>query len=494
MGKEILRLNDITKKYPGVVALQNVSLGFEEGEVHAIAGENGAGKSTFIKIITGAIQATSGTIQFEGQEIKNNTPDKALALGIAAIYQEFNLFPALSVAENIFHGRYPRKHGMIDMKKMYQDADKILESLGLDIKSNVLVKNLSVGYQQLVEIAKAVSRDTKVLIMDEPSAPLTENEVDHLFKIVDKLKKRKVTILYISHRMEEIFTICDRVSVFRDGQYIQTMNVRDTNVDELIRIMVNRELGEQYPCKNYKKGKKVLEIKNFNTSILKNVSLEAYEGEILGLAGLVGAGRTETARALFGADKLISGEIYLRGKKIKISSPRDAIKNGIGLIPEDRKKQGVLLGLSIRHNISFANLSKIKKNNIISMSEDIKASKKYIEALEIKTPSEEQLAGLLSGGNQQKVVLAKWLFRNSDILIFDEPTRGIDVGAKQEIYKLMVDLVEQGKVIIMISSDMPELIGMSDRIVVMHKGEIKGSLTKEEFSQETILSLASGIK
>ena len=485
MGKKILCLNGITKKYPGVIALQNVSLSFDEGEVHAIAGENGAGKSTFIKIITGAIQATSGTIQFEGQEIKNNTPDKSLALGIAAIYQEFNLFPALSVAENIFHGRYPRKHGMID---------KILESLGLDIKSDILVKNLSVGYQQLVEIAKAVSRDTKLLIMDEPSAPLTENEVHHLFKIVDNLKKRKVTILYISHRMEEIFTICDRVSVFRDGQYIQTMKVCDTNVDELIRIMVNRELGNQYPSKNYKKGKKVLEIKNFNTSILKNVSLEAYEGEILGLAGLVGAGRTETVRALFGADKLISGEIYLHGKKVKISSPRDAIKYGIGLIPEDRKKQGVLLGLSIRHNISFANLNEIKKNNIISMSKDIKASKKYIEALEIKTPSEEQLAGLLSGGNQQKVVLAKWLFRNSDILIFDEPTRGIDVGAKQEIYKLMIELVAQGKVIIMISSDMPELIGMSDRIIVMHKGEIKGSLTRNDFSQETILSLASGIK
>lgn len=491
MGKKILCLNGITKKYPGVIALQNVSLSFDEGEVHAIAGENGAGKSTFIKIITGAIQATSGTIQFEGQEIKNNTPDKSLALGIAAIYQEFNLFPALSVAENIFHGRYPRKHGMIDKKKMYEEADKILESLGLDIKSDILVKNLSVGYQQLVEIAKAVSRDTKLLIMDEPSAPLTENEVHHLFKIVDNLKKRKVTILYISHRMEEIFTICDRVSVFRDGQYIQTMKVCDTNVDELIRIMVNRELGNQYPSKNYKK---VLEIKNFNTSILKNVSLEAYEGEILGLAGLVGAGRTETVRALFGADKLISGEIYLHGKKVKISSPRDAIKYGIGLIPEDRKKQGVLLGLSIRHNISFANLNEIKKNNIISMSKDIKASKKYIEALEIKTPSEEQLAGLLSGGNQQKVVLAKWLFRNSDILIFDEPTRGIDVGAKQEIYKLMIELVAQGKVIIMISSDMPELIGMSDRIIVMHKGEIKGSLTRNDFSQETILSLASGIK
>ena len=493
MKKEVLKLSHITKKYPGVVALEDVSLSFHEGEVHAIAGENGAGKSTLIKSITGAIQVTEGQIFFEGQELKNNTPEKTLSMGIAAIYQEFNLFPALSVAENIFYGRYPKKHGMVDYKRMNEEAGKILNELGISIDPTILVRHLSVGYQQLVEIAKAVSRDVKVMIMDEPSAPLTENEVGHLFEIIEKLRKRNVTTIYISHRMDEIFAVCDRVSVFRDGKYVRTMEVKDTSVDELIRIMVNRELGEQYPEKHYTRKEKVLEIRNLSTGLLKDVSLEAYRGEILGLAGLVGAGRTETARALFGADKIISGEFYLNGKKIKVSSPTDAINNGIGLIPEDRKKQGILLRLPIRHNISFANLKEIKQNGVISMAKDRAKSKEFIQKLAIKTPSEEQLAGQLSGGNQQKVVLAKWLFKNSDVLIFDEPTRGIDVGAKQEIYKLMIKLVEEGKIIIMISSDMPELIGMSDRIVVMYQGRIMGELEKKDFSQERILMLASGI-
>ena len=494
MNNEILKLEHITKKYPGVVALDDVSIGFYEGEVHAIAGENGAGKSTLIKIVTGAIEATSGSLFFNGQELVNNTPEKTLAKGIAAIYQEFNLFPSLTVAENIFHGRYPRKHGMIDKKTMMLETEKILKDLDIHIKASELVKNLSVGYQQLVEIAKSVTRDVKVLIMDEPSAPLTEVEVGHLFEIVNRLKKRGVTILYISHRLEEIFTICDRVSVFRDGKYIQTMNVSDTSVNELISIMVNRELGQQYPEKDYVKGEKVLEIHDLCTDLLDHVSLEAYRGEILGLAGLVGAGRTETVRALFGADRIQQGEILINGKKIQINSPTEGIKNGIGLIPEDRKKQGLVLNLSVRHNISFASLRQIKRHGIINMDKDRKASEHYINQLSIKTPSCEQKTGQLSGGNQQKVVLAKWLFGNSDILIFDEPTRGIDVGAKQEIYRLMVELVKEGKVIIMISSDMPELIGMSDRILVMHSGKVMGELQKDEYSQERILRMASGIE
>lgn len=493
MQKEILKLSHITKKYPGVIALNDVSVSFLEGEVHAIAGENGAGKSTFIKIITGAIAATSGEVVFDGNELKNITPEKTLSLGIAAIYQEFNLFQSLTVAENIFYGRYPLKHGMVDRKRMFAEADEILNDLGIDISSSTLVKHLSVGYQQLVEIAKTVSRNVKVLIMDEPSAPLTENEVSHLFEIVKRLKEQNVTIIYISHRMEEIFSVCDRVSVFRDGQYIQTMPVKETNVNELIALMVNRELGQQYPDKNYTKGEKVLEIRNLNTKLLKNVSLEAYKGEILGIAGLVGAGRTETVRALFGADKTESCEIIINGVPVQISSPKDAIRNGIGLIPEDRKKQGLLLKLPIRQNISFANLKGIKRNKIVNIAKDREVARKYINLLSVKTPSEEQQAGQLSGGNQQKVVLAKWLFTNSEILIFDEPTRGIDVGAKQEIYKLMTELVEQGKVVIMISSDMPELIGMSDRIIVMYHGKVVGSIAKDKFSQEKILSLASGI-
>ena len=300
--------------------------------------------------------------------------------------------------------------------------------------------------------------------MDEPSAPLTENEVQHLFQIVHTLKKQGITIIYISHRMEEIFSLCDRVSVFRDGQYIQTLQVKETTTDELIKIMVNRELGQQYPEKNYQKKEKVLEIRNLNTKLLKNINLEAYRGEILGLAGLVGAGRTEIARALFGADKRISGDFFIDGKKVKIKQPLDAIRAGIGLIPEDRKRQGLFLHESIRQNISFANFQGIKKHGMISKKADREVARKFVEMLEIKTPSEEQNAGNLSGGNQQKVVLAKWLFTDGKILIFDEPTRGIDVGAKQEIYKLMLDLVEKGKVIIMISSEMPELIGMADRI------------------------------
>ncbi|MDO4522802.1 MAG: sugar ABC transporter ATP-binding protein [Eubacteriales bacterium] len=493
MYKEILKLKHITKKYPGVTALDDVSLSFREGEIHAIAGENGAGKSTFIKTITGAIYPTSGEIYFEDRLLKTNSPEISMQQGIAAIYQEFNLFPSLSVAENIFYGRYPKKNGTIDYNEMLKRTSRIMEELGIDIAADTLVKNLSVGYQQLVEIAKSVSKETKLLIMDEPSAPLTENEVKHLFRIIKNLKKKRVTIIYISHRLEEIFQICDRVSIFRDGKYIKTLNVKETNVDELIRIMVNRNLGEQYPPKNYSKGEKVLEIRNLNTSLLKDINIEAYRGEILGLAGLVGAGRTETVRALFGAEKVDSGDFYLWGKRLKIKSPQDAIKYGIGLIPEDRKKQGLLLKLPVRYNISFANFQGIKGKLGLDLRKDYEISQKYIASLAIKTPSSEQAAGQLSGGNQQKVVLAKWLFKNSDILIFDEPTRGIDVGAKQEIYKLMVDLVERGKVLIMISSDMSELIGMSDRIIIMHEGKITGNLKKEDFTQEKILSFASGV-
>ena len=494
MANEILRMEHITKIYPGVKALDDVTLGFEEGEVHAIAGENGAGKSTFIKIITGAIRATEGQVIFNGKTIENNDPEKAIGLGIGAIYQEFNLIPTLSVAENIFYGRYPKKNGLVDKKTMISEADKVLKDLGLQLDPRSPVRSLSVGYQQLVEIAKAVSRDVKLLIMDEPSAPLTENEVHHLFEIIKKLKEKKVTIIFISHRLEEIFSVCERVSVFRDGKYIKTMRVEETNVPELIRAMVNRELGQSYPPKDYQKGEKVLEIRNLTTSLLKNVSLEAYRGEILGLAGLVGAGRTETVRALFGADKRQSGDFYINGRQVKIRSPKDAIRCGIGLIPEDRKAQGLLLKMPIRYNVSFANLKAITGSLGISMAKDNNAAVKYIDLLKIKTPGAEELAGQLSGGNQQKVVLAKWLFKDSDILIFDEPTRGIDVGAKTEIYKLLIDLVSQGKVIIIISSDMPELLGMADRIVVMHEGEVMGSLEKEEFSQERILTLASGIK
>ena len=494
MKNTILSLSHIKKRYPGVLALDDVSLDFYEGETHAIVGENGAGKSTLIKVITGAIHSTEGEMYFEGKPIYNNSPSKSLQVGIVAIYQEFNLFPFLSVAENIFYGQYPKKQGIIvDFKKMEQETKRILEDLGVDIEPLAQVKDLSVGYQQIIEIAKAVSHKAKVLIMDEPSAPLTNNEVDCLFKVIERLKAQGVTILYISHRLEEIFRICDRVSVFRDGRYIQTMNVAETDAKEIIKIMVNRSLGEQFPKRNCIRGEKVLEIRNLKTNILKDISLEAYRGEILGLAGLVGAGRTEIVRALFGADKIQSGQFLLHGNILKINSPRDAIQAGIGLIPEDRKRQGVLLGMSITENISYAHMKTISRFGVIDQTKDEYEANRYMESLKIKTPSIRQKIKNLSGGNQQKVVLAKWLFTNCEVLVFDEPTRGIDVGAKQEIYRLMHHLIEQGKIIIMISSEMPELLGMADRIIVMHEGRITGEVMRDQVTQEDIMKLSSGL-
>lgn len=492
MSNPILQLKNIKKVYPGVIALNNVSLDFYSGEVHAIVGENGAGKSTFIKTITGAIRQTSGKIVFNGSEIQDNNPIKSLDRGISAIYQEFNLIPSLSVAENIFYGRYKKKGLFVDFKTMEAESKKILDRLGISINPKELVKNLSVGYQQIVEIAKSLVKDVKVLIMDEPSAPLTNSELSYLFKIIEKLKNDGVAILYISHRLEEIFEICDKVSVFRDGQYIKTMHVKDTNEDELIRLMVNRELGNQYPVSNLVKGDVAFEVRNLNAKKLHNINFKVNQGEILGFAGLVGAGRTEVMRAIFGADPITSGELLLNGKPIVNKSPKQAIQNGIGLIPEDRKTQGALLHMSILENTTYANLKRFSNQcSFLNKKEEKRITNQYKDLLKIKTPSIEQKVKNLSGGNQQKVVLAKWLATECKILIFDEPTRGIDVGAKQEIYELMVKLAQQGKIIIMISSEMPELLGMSDRIIVMQDGKINGELLKKDATQEKILSMAS---
>ncbi|GMO48725.1 MAG: sugar ABC transporter ATP-binding protein [Termitinemataceae bacterium] len=500
MDKPVLRLENIKKMYPGVLALNGVTLDFFAGEVHAIVGENGAGKSTLIKILTGAIEATEGKIFFNGNEVAQNNPAKSLEAGVVAIYQEFNHFPFLSVAENIFFGAYPKKSifgdfkGIIvDFKKMEKRTKEVLAQLNVDINPKLKLKDLSVGYQQIVEIAKAMSRNLKVLIMDEPSAPLTENEVQSLFKIVRKLKNDGVAVIYISHRMEEIFSISDKVSVFRDGEYIKTIATSETNTDELITLMVNRRLGEQYPAKNYTRKEAVLEVRGLCTTLLKDISWTAYKGEILGFAGLVGAGRTETARAIFGADPILSGEVFLHGKKLFIRNPRDAIKAGIGLIPEDRKRHGALLGMNVIENTSYAALKAVSRFGILDNKKDAEAAEKYRSSMHIKIPSIKQLVKNLSGGNQQKVVLAKWLFTNCEVLIFDEPTRGIDVGAKQEIYVLMHQLVEEGKTVIMITSEMQELLGMSDRIIVMNGGRIMGELSKEEATQESVLKMSSGL-
>ncbi|WP_082203033.1 MULTISPECIES: sugar ABC transporter ATP-binding protein [Clostridia] len=492
MEQKILELRHITKLYPGVVALDDVSLGFSRGEVHAIVGENGAGKSTFIKVITGAIAPTQGTLIFEGKQIEDNTPQKSMALGITAIYQELNLLKHLSVAENIYYNRYRKKRGLIDFRGMEEDAAKVLDRLGVKIDPKMLVKDLSVGYQQLVEIAKSLSQDVKVMIMDEPSAALTNSELEYLFEIVKTLKQEGMAILYISHRMEEIFQLCDKVSVFRDGHYIKTMDVKETTQEELIRLMVNRELNDTFPEFIPDRGEKVLEVQNVCTELLKEVSFEAYRGERLGFAGLVGAGRTETARAVYGADKMQKGEIRIKGRSVNIQSPEDAIKHGIALIPEDRKQQGLFLNMSVKDNISFVYAPRITNVlGLINGNKEEEACRQQIEKLTVKTPTMRQLVKNLSGGNQQKVILGKWLLMNCDIIIFDEPTRGIDVGAKQEIYELINELARQGKAVILISSELPELMGMSDRVIVMAEGRISGELKKEQIHQEKILELAS---
>jgi ribose transport system ATP-binding protein len=493
MADPILRLNKIKKTYPGVVALNDVSLNFYAGEVHAIVGENGAGKSTLIKVLTGAVTPTAGEIFFNGEQLKNNSPQKSLAAGIVAIYQEFNLFPFLSVAENVFYGSYPQKGLVVDFKKMDKLTRDLMQELNVVIDPAIQVRELSVGYQQIVEIAKAISHNAKVLIMDEPTAPLTEREVDSLFTIVRRLKSHGVALIYISHRLEEIFNISDKVSVFRDGNHIKTMATKDTNTDELVKLMVNRELGQQYPDKSYARGEGILEVRGLNSGLLKDISFTAYRGEILGFAGLVGAGRTEVARAIFGADRITSGEIFLHGKPLRIKSPVDAIKAGIGLIPEDRKQHGILLGMTVKENITYANMKGISTWGILNNRQDNLTGEKYKNILKIKATSIRQVAKDLSGGNQQKIVLAKWLFTNCEVIFFDEPTRGIDVGAKQEIYMLMKRLVEDGKVVIMISSDMPELLGMADRIIVMREGRITGMMPCKEASQEVILKLCSGL-
>ena len=491
----ILTLKNVTKEYPGVVALDHMNLEVYPGEVHALMGENGAGKSTLIKVVSGAIKPNGGTILYEGKEYDSMTPALSKKLGIGVIYQEFNLVPDLSVAENIFLGQKLTSGFSINRKLMNQRAKELMDSFGIDIDVTKDVKSLTVAYQQLVEITKTISSNVKVLIMDEPSAPLTNREIDAMFGIVRKLKAQGVAIIYISHRMEEIFALADRITVMRDGKYVGTKMASEIDNNGLIKMMVGRDLDEQYPTVEKEIGEVALEVNRLCTdALLRDISFQVHKGEILGLAGLVGAGRTETARAIFGADSKSSGEIRIHGKTVQIHSPKDAIKDGIALIPEDRKKHGALLEMTIRDNISFIAVKSISKAGFVDRNADKNMAEKYIKELSIKTPSMEQLTRNLSGGNQQKVVLAKSLASNSDIIIFDEPTRGIDVGAKKEIYVLMNELAKKGMAIIMISSEMQELLGMSDRIIVMHEGEMMGELKKEDATQEKILELASGIR
>jgi len=493
MQDYILEVKDLCKYYPGVKALDGVSVSFEEGEVHALAGENGAGKSTLIKMLTGAIEPTRGEIILNGESHPKLGPIEAIEKGISAVYQEFNLIPYLTVAENVFYGKEIMKGAFVDKKAMAAEVQKALDEFEIQLNPMAVISDLGVAYQQITEIVKAVMANSKVLIMDEPTAPLTNKETELLFNIVNKLKKNKVTIIFISHRMEEMFEICDRVTVLRDGKYISTKKVKDITRKELITDMVGRELGENYPKRVTELGEPILRVKGLTNNKIKNVSFEVRKGEILGFGGLVGAGRTEVMQALFGADRIESGEIYLNGKRIKIKNPGDALYHGIGLLPEDRKNQGVLLGLSVKENVTFSSLEQAMRGPFVDQKKDMAIAKEYVDKLQIKTPGINQLVKNLSGGNQQKVVLAKMLATQCDVIIFDEPTRGIDVGAKQEIYNLMRHLTEEGKTILMVSSEMPELIGMSDRMLVMRFGYVVGELKREEFSQELILEYASGL-
>ena len=490
-----LSVAGIVKHYPGVKALDNITLDFYKNEVHAICGENGAGKSTLIKILTGAIQPDEGTISIDSIQRRGFTPWEAMfKYGITAIYQEFNLVPYLSITENIFLGNELRRRGgLLDISGMNREAQKALGILGVDLDPRIKVKNLTIAYQQIVEIAKAISHNVKILIMDEPSAPLSTNEVEKLFTLIRNLKSRGVTIIYISHRMSEIFELSDRVTVFRDGKLINTFITAATDKKTLIHNMVGRELLETFPERTGAPTETLLKVDNLSSdNNLENISFSVKAGEVLGFGGLVGAGRTELVRAIFGADPVTGGTIRIRGKEVKINHPVQAVKLGLGLIPEDRKQHGIISELSIKENISYSSFEKVSRLRIIMTRCLKEVAEKYRRVLNIVTPSIDKKIKDLSGGNQQKVVLARWLATGCEIFLFDEPTRGIDVGAKQEIYRLINTLAEEQKGIIFISSEMPELLGMSDRIIVMHEGKIAGELARGEATQEKILQLASG--
>ena len=494
----ILSIHNINKTYPGVTALDNVSMTVSRGEVHALLGENGAGKSTLIKVLSGAIKPDSGEIIFDGKKLSDTSPKSRQEAGIGVIYQEFNLVPALTVADNIFLGAEIRKGIVVNRREQNKRTSELLQSLKIDIDPKIEVRRLSVAYQQVVEIAKAVAKNVKLLIMDEPSAPLTTQEVEAMFALVRRLQASGVTIIYISHRMDELFEIADRVTVMRDGKYISTRITAETNIDELVQLEVGRQLSDTYPQRSKTpelSAPPALEARNIcQGGFLKCISFQLRKGEILGVSGLVGAGRTELARVLFGADRINSGEIIIHGNQVKIKKPQDAIKQGISLIPEDRKRQGLLLEMNVGENISLANIKKLSSRFVVNRQNEQDIIKRHIESLRIKTPSRKQKTLHLSGGNQQKVVLAKWLATDSDILLFDEPTRGIDVGAKQEIYRLIIDLADAGASILLISSDMPEVLGLSDRIMVMRDGAIAGILERGEATQSLILTLAAGGK
>ena len=494
MGDLILSMKGITKSFSGVAALKNAALDLKAGEVVALMGENGAGKSTLMKILTGIYSKDSGEIQYMGQEVCFKGPAESEEAGISIVHQELNMMNDLTVAQNLFIGREEMNGFLIDDKKMNEKARELFKVLKIDINPAEKIGNLTVGKQQMVEIAKAISSKAKVIIFDEPTAALTDSEIEELFKVIRDLKKQGTGMVYISHRMDEINVISDRVIVMRDGEYVGTLITKECSKDDIIKLMVGRAIfGEPKTASNVTKDAPVvLKCENLNRGkAVKDVSFELRKGEILGFSGLMGAGRTEVARLIFGADKKDSGKIFINGKEVAIHTPQDAVAQGIGYLSEDRKRYGLIVDKSVEENTVISSLNDFVKGAVIDKAKSKEVSQKYVESLKTKTPGVSQLVKKLSGGNQQKVVIAKWLVKNSDILIFDEPTRGIDVGAKSEIYALMERLAKEGKSIIMISSELPEVLRMSDRVIVMCEGRITGILDIAEANQEVIMQSAT---
>jgi ABC-type sugar transport system ATPase subunit len=490
----VVRLRGVSKEFPGVKAVDRVDLEILPGEVHALAGENGAGKSTLMKILSQVERPTEGELQISGEKVAFHGPGYAQSLGVAMVYQEFALAPHLSVAENLFLGREPARAGFINRRSEKEKAGELLGRVGLEIDSNRLVSGLTVAEQQRLEIAKALAIEAKVLILDEPTATLAEREIEGLFEVIREMASRGIAILYISHRLDEIFRIADRVTVMRDGKIVETKPTSELTEEELVNLMVGREVGNLYPKPEAEIGEVLLRVEGISREgVLKDCSFEVRSGEILGFAGLVGAGRTELARAVFGADPVDSGRVELEGREIQVKSPQAAIAAGIGYLTEDRKGAGLALQLGIDHNITLANVP-VAMAGFLDLGAEQRVARDRSEQLDIQTPTIKRKVQVLSGGNQQKVVVAKWLETHARALFFDEPSRGIDVGAKAEMFGLIGDLAKEGRGIVLISSYLPELLNMCDRILVMRDGRVAGVLEREEFSEERIVSLATGVE
>lgn len=491
----MIEMTGITKAFSGNVVLRDVEFSLADGEIHALMGENGAGKSTMMKILTGIYTRDAGEVKVDGVPVHFQSPKEAENLGIAVIHQELNILPHLSVAENLFLGKEKTvgRTGILKTRQMNKEASEILAKLGLHIDVRQPAGTLSVGKQQIIEIAKAINSNAKYIIMDEPTAALTDREIETLFVTIRELKAKGISFVYISHRMEEIFAICDRITILRDGEYVGVREIAKTTFDEIVQMMVGRELGERFPSRECAIGDVQLEVKNLtNKGTFEDINFSVRKGEILAVAGLMGAGRTEVAQTIFGYRPKTSGELLINGEKVSITNPIQAMKHGIAFVTEDRKTEGLVLDFSIKDNMTLTSLQSISKAGVIQKKKEYEETAKYIEQLKVRCAGVEQSVGSLSGGNQQKVVIAKWLSTSPDVLILDEPTRGVDIGAKKEIYTIINQLAEQGVAILMISSELPEVIGMADRVLVMHEGKQTAILSKDQLTQEAIMHYATG--